>query len=65
MSSDAAELSSLATALDDLRRRITAIAERRAGDFSKPDECATALFEVERSLGDALRRLQRAVDRLR
>lgn len=65
MSSDAAELSSLATALEELRRRITAIAERRAGDFTEPDELATALFEVERSLGDAVRRLQRAVDRMR
>lgn len=64
MSSDAAELSSLLTALGDLRRRITAIAERRAGDFTRPDELATALFEVERVLGDALRRLQRALDRL-
>lgn len=58
-------MSSLATVLEDLRRRLTAIAERRAGDFTEPDEVATALFEVERSLGDALRRLQRILDRLR
>src|SRR5205085_11905546 len=59
---DAPELSSLATVLDDLSRRVTAMAERRAR--AEPDEVANALFEVERSLRETRRRLQNAVDLL-
>ena len=62
MSNDGPELSSVATVLDDLSRRITTLAERRAG--SEPDEVATTLFEVERALQEARRRLKKAVDLL-
>ncbi len=52
-----AELSSIATGLDDLVRRVTAHAERArsAGD----DERAAELFAVERALAGAHRRLTR------
>ena len=57
MASDDAELSSITTALDELRRRITTLAERNAG---RDDETlAQVLFDVERTLGEALRRLAR------
>jgi hypothetical protein len=61
-SPEAAELSSLSTALDDLTRRVTAIAERR-GDV-EGDDVAASLFEVERALREARRRLSRLVDSL-
>jgi len=53
----AAELSSIATGLDDIVRRVTAHAEaaRSAGD----DERAGELFAVERALAGAHRRLVR------
>lgn len=51
------ELSSLASSLDELSRRITALADRAQRE--EDDELATALFGVERSLQGALRRLQR------
>ncbi len=52
------ELSSLASSLDELSRRISALAEvaQSAGD----DERAGDLFTVERSLTTALRRLRKA-----
>jgi hypothetical protein len=57
VASDDAELSSITTALDELRRRITTLAERNAG---RDDETvAQGLFDVERTLGEALRRLGR------
>jgi hypothetical protein len=49
------ELSSLATALDDLTRRVTAIAERLAN--TQADWAAQDLFAVERSLRAGHRRL--------
>ncbi|HKN39106.1 MAG TPA: hypothetical protein VJ456_08370 [Acidimicrobiia bacterium] len=52
-----AELSSIATALNELTKRITSLAERRAG--TDDDPVAQALFEVERTLGEAMRRLDR------
>jgi hypothetical protein len=58
----AAELSSISTLLDDLARRVTAIAERSSG--TEADWLATDLFQVERSLGEARRRLQRITERL-
>ena len=51
----APELSSLATALDDLTRRVTAIAESLAN--TQADWAAQDLFAVERSLRAAHRRL--------
>jgi len=57
MAADDAELSSITTTLDDLRRRITILAERNAGtDY---ETLAQGLFDVERTLGEALRRLAR------
>ena len=58
-SSPGAELSSLATALDELARRITAIAERYAGE--KRDDVATELYQVERALAGARRGLAKVV----
>ena len=57
MPSDEAELSSITTALDELRRRITTLAERNAG--TDDESVAQGLFDVERTLGEALRRLAR------
>ena len=58
-----AQLSSITTALDDLARRVTEIAEQSTG--TDLDWLANDLFEVERSLGDARRRLTRVGERLR
>jgi len=60
MSSPAAELSSLATALDDVAERVTAIAESYAG--ARRDDLATELYQVERALAGARRRLARVLD---
>jgi hypothetical protein len=53
-----AELSSLTTALDELASRVAAIAEPLAG--TDADLLASDLFEVERSLREAIRRLAHA-----
>src|SRR4051812_12840631 len=57
MASDDAELSSITTAVDELHQRITTLAERNA--TSDDDTLAQTLFDVERILGEALRRLAR------
>ncbi len=55
-----AELSSVATGLEEMARRITVIVEGLTGDEA---EALTAdLFEVERALGTASRRLSRLLD---
>lgn len=54
-----AELSSLASTLDDVRRRIAALAESHESDGDA--DAAIDLYEVERSLNTALRRLQKLV----
>lgn len=54
-----AELSSLATALDDLSRRVTQLAE---GLANEQQDLAVELFEVERSLNGAKRRLRKVVE---
>ena len=59
----APELSSVATALDDLTRRVTAIAEGLAN--TQADWVAQDLFAVERSLRAGLRRLTTLNERLR
>lgn len=59
MDESRAELSSLATALEELTRRVTAIADRYAG--ADRDEVAVELYSVERSLTTATRRLARVV----
>jgi hypothetical protein len=50
-----AELSSLATALEELTRRLAAIADTAASE--KDDEIATELYAAERALRGAHRRL--------
>ena len=57
MPASSAELSSLATALDELTRRVTVHAE--AADAAKDEETARELFAIERSLASANRRLAR------
>jgi len=57
MSVRSAELSSLATALDELTGRVTAHAD--AADAAKDEETARELFAIERSLNSANRRLTR------
>ena len=58
-----AELSSIATALEELCRRVTAIAERSAG--TDLDWLATDMYEGERALREARRRVGRSAERLR
>lgn len=59
MNPRAAELSSLATGLDELTRRVTTIADAYAS--ADADEVALDLYAVERALVDAHRRLMRTV----
>jgi len=51
------ELSSLISTLDELTRRVTALAEQARS--SEQDAVASELFAVERALTGALRRLGR------
>jgi hypothetical protein len=60
MESDRAELSALSTSLDELTARITAAADRHRGSPARED-LAGALYEVERSLLTAGRKLDRVV----
>jgi hypothetical protein len=62
MSLDVAHLSSLSTALDELTARITALADDLAG--APREDVAADLFEVERHLHAASRRLRTLLDRL-
>ena len=57
------QLSSASTALSELTTRIASIAETFSG--STRDDVAGALFEVERSLATAGRRLEQLVNDLR
>jgi len=52
-----AELSSIASALDELCRRVTVHAD--SADADKDEETARELFAIERSLTTATRRLAR------
>jgi hypothetical protein len=52
------ELSSVSTALDELTRRLSAMADALAGG---DEALSTELFEIERSLQGASRRLARLV----
>ena len=56
MSLDAAALSSISTALDDLTLRITTLAD--AYQTSPREDVAADLYEVERNLNAAARRLK-------
>ena len=59
MESELAEVSSMATQIDELVERVVTLAEKhRGGDR---DDIAVRLFEVERSLHAAGRNLQSAV----
>ena len=55
-----AELGSLATSLDELAARLTRLAEGLTA--SEADAVGSTLFEVERGLKAASRRLAKAVD---
>ena len=52
------ELSSLATALDELTRRLSAMADAAVGT---EEDISVELFEIERSLRSAQRRLSKLV----
>jgi hypothetical protein len=54
-----AELSSLATALEELTKRVTSLADGLAG---QQQDLAVELFEVERSLNGAQRRLRKVAE---
>jgi hypothetical protein len=58
---DTAQLSSLSSALDDLARRVTEVAEQCQG--SPRADLAAELYEVERHLVTAARRLKGLLDR--
>jgi hypothetical protein len=63
METDRAELSALATSIDEVTRRVTAAADRLRG--TPRDDIANGLYEVERSLLTAGRKLERVVRDLR
>ena len=58
--SHAAELSSLATALEELTKRVTSIADSYAG--ARREDLAGELYAVERQLVNAVRRVAKAID---
>ena len=58
---DTAQLSALSTALEDITRRVTDMADEYQG--SPREDVAADLYEVERHLVAATRRLQNLVDR--
>lgn len=62
MELDAAHLSSLSTALEDLTKRITDLADRYQG--SPREDVAGDLYDVERHLQAAHRRLRTLVAKL-
>jgi uncharacterized membrane protein YgcG len=59
----APQLSAVATALGELTTRVADLAESLSAESR--DDLATALYEVERSMGAAARRLEAMVDELR
>jgi hypothetical protein len=61
MALDTAQLSSLSTALDDLSKRVTELADQLHG--SSREDAAGELYEVERHLTAAARRLKSVLDR--
>jgi hypothetical protein len=63
MESDRAELSALATTLDDITARLTSTADRFQG--SQRSDVADGLYEVERSLITATRKLERVLRTMR
>jgi hypothetical protein len=63
METDRAELSALATSVAEVTRRVTAAADRLRG--TPRDDIANGLYEVERSLLTAGRKLDRVIRALR
>jgi Mg2+ and Co2+ transporter CorA len=61
MAVDSAQLSSLTTALEDISKRITELADQYQG--SPREDVAADLYEVERHLAAATRRLNALLDR--
>ena len=59
MSVPVAELSSVATALEELTRRVGTIAETAAAE--RDEETSNELFAAERALRGAQRRLQKLI----
>jgi hypothetical protein len=59
MPADIAELSSIASSLDQITRRVAAIAE--LANEEKEETVSNELFSVERSLQGATRRIERLV----
>ena len=64
MESDRAELSALSTSLDDVTARVTTVADRYQGSPERSD-IADGLYEVERSLRTAVRKLDRVLRTMR
>ncbi len=62
MSSDAPELSSIQSSLEEVADRVVNIAKRR--DTDPDDQVSIGLFEVDRSLRNALRQLERVRNRV-
>jgi len=62
VTTDGAELSSIQGTLEELARRVEAIADRR--DSDPDDPISAGLYEVDRSLRTAVRRLDRLRSRL-
>ena len=58
--SELAELSSIASSLEQISRRVTALADAAAA--AKRDEVAGSLIAVERALVGAVRRLERLLE---
>ncbi|MEY2467487.1 MAG: hypothetical protein QOF21_185 [Actinomycetota bacterium] len=58
-----AELSSLTSTLDEVRRRVAALAARHEADGD--EDTAIDLYEVERALSTGVRRLTKIVDKAR
>ena len=58
---DTAQLSALSTALEDITKRVTTMADEFQG--SPREDVAADLYEVERHLVAATRRLQSLLDR--
>jgi paraquat-inducible protein B len=59
---DLAHLSSLSTGLDELTERVTALADELSG--SPREDVAADLYEVERNLQAATRRLRTLLDKV-
>lgn len=62
MELDRATLSSLSTALDELTERVTRTADQLSG--APREDVAADLYEVERNLRSASRRLHMLLDRI-